>query len=112
MMEKIGKFKINKILHNRSTNVLDDFILPGAYGGLTRIDHAVLTSGGILCIQTKHYNGVVFSDPLEPQWTNVDGTHSRKFLNSLIQNEGSTKALQKFQSPYRLHWYGTIYVRT
>jgi hypothetical protein len=95
MTKKIGKYRIHKVLHSRSTNVLDDFILPGAYGGLTRVDHAILTSGGILCIQTKHYNGVVFGDPQKPQWTNVDGAHRRKFLNPLIQNEGRTKALQK-----------------
>jgi hypothetical protein len=73
---------------------MDDFILPGAYGGLTHIDFAILTSGGILCIQAKHYNGVVFGGPEEPQWTNVDGIHRRKFLNPMIQNEGRTRALQ------------------
>jgi hypothetical protein len=30
----------------------------------------------------------------EPQWTNVDGVHRRKFLNPLIQNEGRTRALR------------------
>ncbi len=93
--EKIGKRKIHKILNARSPDLLEDFILPGAYGGLTHIDHAILTSGGILCIQTKHYNGTVFGGADEPQWTNVDGIRRRKFLNPLIQNEGRKKALQK-----------------
>jgi hypothetical protein len=93
--EKIGKRRIHKILNARSPDLLEDFILPGAYGGLTHIDYAILTSGGILCIQTKHYNGIVFGAADEPQWTNVDGVHRRKFLNPLIQNEGRTKALQK-----------------
>ncbi len=93
--EKIGKRKIHKILNARSPDLLEDFILPGAYGGLTHIDHAILTSGGILCIQTKHYNGIVFGGADEPQWTNVDGIRRRKFLNPLIQNEGRKKALQK-----------------
>ena len=92
---KIGKSKVRKILNARSADVLDDVLLPGAYGGLTRIDHAILTSGGILCIQTKHYNGIVFGDADEPQWTNVDGVVQRKFLNPLIQNEGRTRALRK-----------------
>jgi len=91
----VGKRRIRRILDARCTEVLEDFILPGAYGGLTRIHHAVLTSGGILCIQTKHYNGVVFGAPDEPQWTNVDGVHRRKFLNPMIQNEGRRRALQK-----------------
>ncbi|MBT8077667.1 MAG: NERD domain-containing protein [Gammaproteobacteria bacterium] len=93
--ERTGQRRIQKILSTRSKDVLNQFILPGAYGGLTQIDHAILTSGGILCIQTKHYNGIVFGAPDEPQWTNVDGVHRQKFLNPLIQNEGRTKALQK-----------------
>jgi len=93
--EKIGKRKIHRILNARSPDLLEDFILPGAYGGLTHIDHAILTSGGILCIQTKHYNGIVFGGADEPQWTNVDGIRRRKFLNPLIQNEGRKKALKK-----------------
>ncbi len=92
---KISARRIHKVLSTRSKDVLDDFLLPGAYGGRTRIDHAVLTSGGILCIQTKHYNGIIFGDAGEPQWTNVDGIHRRKFLNPVIQNEGRTRALQK-----------------
>jgi hypothetical protein len=93
--QKIGKHRIRRVLRSRSAEVLEDFILPGAYGGLTHIDHAILTSGGILCIQTKHYNGVVFGAADEPQWTNVDGAQRRKFLNPLIQNEGRSRALQK-----------------
>ena len=92
---RLGRRRIHRILNARTADVLEDFILPGAYGGLTHIDHAILTSGGILCIQTKHYNGVVFGDADEPQWTNVDGIQRRKFLNPLIQNEGRTRALQK-----------------
>lgn len=91
---KVGTRRIHKVLLARSKDVLDDFLLPGAYGGLTRIDHAILTSGGILCIQTKHYNGIVFGGSNEPQWTNVNGIRRRKFLNPLIQNEGRTRALQ------------------
>ena len=91
---RLGAMRIRRVLEQRSPDVLHDFILPGAYGGLTKIDHAILTAGGILCIQTKHYNGVVFGGEDEPQWSNVDGSVRRRFLNPLIQNEGRTRALQ------------------
>jgi len=91
---RIGTLRIRRALEARSPDVLHDFILPGAYGGLTKIDHAILTAGGVLCIQTKHYSGIVFGGEEEPQWTNVDGTLRRRFLNPLIQNEGRTRALQ------------------
>ncbi|MGI9272016.1 MAG: nuclease-related domain-containing protein [Woeseiaceae bacterium] len=90
----LGSIRIRRALEQRSPDVLHDFILPGAYGGLTKIDHAILTAGGILCIQTKHYNGIVFGAEDEAQWTNVDSTVKRRFLNPLIQNEGRTRALQ------------------
>jgi len=92
---KIGQWRIRTALAKRSPDVLHDFMLPGAYGGLAKLDHAILTAGGILCIQTKHYNGVVFGGENEAQWTNVDGVTRRRFLNPLIQNEGRTRALQK-----------------
>jgi len=92
---KIAGRRVRKILVARSKDVLEDLLLPGAYGGLAHIDHAILTSGGIICILTKNYNGIIFGDADEPQWTNIDGIHRRKFLNPLIQNEGRTRALQK-----------------
>ena len=92
---RIGQMRIRKALEKRSPDVLHDFILPGAYGGLAKIDHAILTAGGILCIQTKHFNGIVFGGEDEAQWTNVDGAKRRRFLNPLIQNEGRTRALRK-----------------
>ena len=93
---KIGQWRIRRALAKRSPDVLHDFILPGAYGGLAKIDHAILTAGGILCIQAKHCNGIVFGGEDEAQWTNVDGVKRRRFLNPLIQNEGRPRALRKF----------------
>jgi len=92
---KIGQIRIRAALKKRSPDVLHDFILPGAYGGLAKIDHAILTAGGILCIQSKHYNGVVFGGEDEPQWTSIDSVNRRRFLNPLIQNEGRARALRK-----------------
>ncbi|MDX1403375.1 MAG: nuclease-related domain-containing protein [Woeseiaceae bacterium] len=95
VVEKLGKRRIRKVLRAKSPDVLEDFILPGAYGGLTHIDFAILTSGGILCLRTIHCNGIVFGAADEPQWTNVDSVRRRRFLNPLIQNDGRTRALQK-----------------
>jgi hypothetical protein len=91
---RIGTFRIRRALDKRSPDVLHDFILPGAYGGLKKIDHAILTAGGIICIQTKHYNGIIFGAEDEPQWTNVEGVNRRRFFNPVIQNESRTRALQ------------------
>jgi hypothetical protein len=95
VISKIGKLRIRAALKKSSPDILHDFILPGAYGGLTKVDHAVMTAGGVLCIQSKHYNGVVFGGEDDPQWTNIDGVKRRRFLNPLIQNEGRSRALRK-----------------
>ena len=95
LVARLGEVRIRRALEARSKDVLHDFMLPGAYGGIAGIDHAIMTAGGILCIQTKHYNGIIFGEDDEPQWTNVNGVTRRRFLNPLIQNEGRTRALQK-----------------
>lgn len=95
LTRRIGQARIKSALQKRSPDVLHDFILPGAYGGLAQLDHAILTAGGILCIQTKHMSGVVFGGEDEPQWTHVDGVSRRRFLNPLIQNEGRARALRQ-----------------
>ena len=92
---KIGRMRLRATLEKCSTDVLHDFILPGAYGGLTKIDHAILTAGGIICIQSKHYKGVVFGGEDEAQWTNIDSVNRRRFLNPLIQNEGRARTMRK-----------------
>jgi hypothetical protein len=92
---RIGLRRIRRALAKRSKDVLHDFIIPGAHGGLAKIDHAILTSGGILCIESKHCNGIVIGGEDEAQWTNVDGVRRRRFLNPLIRNEGRRRALRR-----------------
>lgn len=95
LIGRIGRKRVERALKKQGKDVLDDFILPGAYGGLVRIDHALLTPGGILCIRTVHFNGIVFGGENEAQWTNVDGPERRRFLNPIIQNEGRVRALRQ-----------------
>ena len=91
---RFSKARIRRALLARSRDLLADFIIPGAYGGLARIDYAVMTPGGILCVRTVHANGIVFGGEDEAQWTNIDGTRRRRFINPIIQNEGRTRAMR------------------
>ncbi len=90
----LGELRVRRVLGRHGEDQLHDIIVPGAYGGLARIDHAVLTSGGILCIRTVHCHGIVFGGQDDAQWTHVDGITRRRFLNPLIQNEGRSRALR------------------
>jgi hypothetical protein len=91
---RIGRWRVRTVLDRFSADVLHEFIVPGAYGGLARIEYAVLTSGGVLCLQSKFCNGAVFGEADDAQWTNVDGGNRQRFLNPLIQGEGRRRALQ------------------
>jgi len=93
LLLKLRQRRMESLLQRKGRALLKNFIVPGAYGGLARIDYALLTAGGILCIRTIHGDGVVFGDQDDPQWTHVDGIGRRRFLNPLIQNEGRRRAL-------------------
>jgi len=92
--KRYGQWRVKSLLERHGPDVLHDFILPGANGGLAKIDHAILSGGGILCIQVRHYRGTVFGTAEDAQWTNVDGVERRRFLNPLVQSEGCRRALQ------------------
>ena len=87
--------RVKRAIRRSGLESLDNFILPGACDGLNRVDHAVLTSGGIICIRAKSCSGMVFGTARDPQWTNVDGADQSRFLNPLIQNAGRVRTLQK-----------------
>lgn len=91
---RVGRWRIRTVLDRFSADILHEFIVPGAYGGLARIEYAMLTSGGVLCLQSKYCNGTVFGETDDAQWTNVDGVSRQRFLNPLIQSEGRRRALQ------------------
>ena len=93
--EQVGNRRIEKLLHAHSTEVLSNVILPGVYGGLTRIDHLIMTAGGVICILAKHHGGSIVCSENEAQWTHVDGGRRRRFLNPRIQNEGRVNAVRR-----------------
>jgi len=92
---RFGRRRLRRDLQKSGLYRLENFILPGLCDGLTRVDHAVLTTAGLVCIRAKHGNGLVFGTETEPQWSCVDGVDNSQFLNPLIQNAGRAKALQK-----------------
>ena len=91
----IAHKRLTRLLNSAGVEVLHDVILPSACDGLTRIDHIVLMAGGVVCVQTNSQSGTIFGAPDDPQWSWIDGTRRRPFLNPVIQNEGHVKALRK-----------------
>ena len=86
-------------LRSYSEYLLSDFIVPGAYGGLSKVDHALLTPVGVVCIRAVHRHGKVYASDHDAQWFQVAGGDRRRFLNPRIQNEGRARALTSALSP-------------
>lgn len=95
LLRRIGHWRMQRVINAMSPTHSDGCLLHGAYGGLVRLDHVVLTAAGFVCIRAVHGSGTVFGAADDPQWTLVDGDVRRRFLNPMIQNEGRCRALRQ-----------------
>jgi hypothetical protein len=89
-----GERAVARVLNRLGEVALHDIILPDGRGGLTQIDHLVLTPAGLLVVETKNYAGQVLGQPQDKKWTQRLGRQSFTFQNPLRQNYLHTQALQ------------------
>lgn len=76
-------------------DALHDVILPNGQGGLTQIDHLLLTAEGILVVETKSFTERIFGRQKESHWTQCFGRKSYKIANPLRQNYGHIQAVKE-----------------
>ncbi|HYQ90480.1 MAG TPA: nuclease-related domain-containing protein, partial [Candidatus Competibacteraceae bacterium] len=91
-----GERAVARVLNRLGEAALHDIILPDGRGGLTQIDHLVLTPAGLglLVVETKNYSGQVLGQPQDSKWTQRLGRQSFAFLNPLRQNYLHLQALK------------------
>lgn len=89
-----GERRVGAVLDRLGAQTLHDVILPDDHGGLTQVDHLVLTGAGLLVVETKNYRGSIFGQAREPQWTQRLGRRSFTFQNPLRQNYAHTQAVK------------------
>ncbi len=91
---QLGEFAISLLLNqigetyevwNNLTLIID--------GDSTQIDHIVISTKGIFVIETKSFQGLVFGQVKDAQWTQIAGKMKRQFQNPLRQNYKHTKFL-------------------
>ena len=90
----VGERAVGRVLDRLGKAALHDIILPDGRGGLTQIDHLVLTQAGLLVVETKNYAGQVLGQPQDKKWTQRLGRQSFTFQNPLRQNYLHTQALK------------------
>jgi restriction system protein len=61
--------------------------------GTTQIDHVILSRYGLFVIETKNYQGWIFGNASQKEWTQSIYGKKNKFQNPLHQNYRHTKAL-------------------
>ena len=87
-------------LDSHHYKVLDDLMLP-SLGNLktTQIDHIVVSTYGVFCIETKSYSGWIFGNAHQQHWTQVIYRHKTRFYNPLRQNYAHVKAIEALIRP-------------
>ena len=94
--EKMVQFnfwlKLDEKLYQRCHNV----IIPSA-NGTTQIDHILVSTYGIFVVETKNFNGWIFGNENDAQWTqSFPGGNKFRFQNPLHQNYRHTKCLAEY----------------
>lgn len=82
-------------LDPKNYKVIDDLLLP-SHGSLpsTQIDHVIVSTFGIYCIETKNYSGWIFGNSKDQYWTQVIYRRKERFYSPLRQNYAHIKALE------------------
>jgi hypothetical protein len=90
----VGELQVAGVLDRIGMDALHDVVLPDGRGGLTQVDHLVLTAAGILVVETKNYGGMIFGRGGEPTWTQRVGRQTHAFQNPLRQNHLHVQAVR------------------
>jgi hypothetical protein len=91
---KTDKMTVGQALAQCSPYVLHDVIIPDGKGDTIRLEHVLLTTVGILVVETTRYRGLIFGKPRDRHWTQRQGQSSHRFVNPLWQNQFHVKTLQ------------------
>jgi hypothetical protein len=62
--------------------------------GSTQVDHILVSRFGVFVIETKDYNGWIFANPKQAEWTQVLYRRKFRFQNPIFQNLGHVRAVQ------------------
>lgn len=63
--------------------------------GTTQVDHILVSCFGIFVIETKNYNGWIFANSKQANWTQVLFNRKSQFQNPIFQNFRHVRAVQE-----------------
>lgn len=102
---KLGLSRLPKDIYKRFDNVY----VPGEEGGVTEIDHVIVSRFGIFVVETKNYDGYLYGTENDRRWTQSFNKHAKvKIGNPLRQNEGHISYLMKFLNMPKNKFYSVV----
>lgn len=99
---ELGEAAVRKVLKRLNRDAyysLHDLLLPKANAGTAQIDHLVVSIFGVFVIETKNYNGYVYGEEQQANWTQMLGGRTFTLSNPIWQNKGHVKAVQALLEP-------------
>ena len=107
-----GELKVAKTLWRLDESkyrVLNNIYL-AANGGITQIDHVIVSIYGIFVIETKNYKGWIHGSQNSEQWALTYYREKIKFRNPIKQNNGHIFMIKKVLSRFKNIRYHSIIV--
>ena len=103
---RIGEKRVTNNLNKLPSDkyfVFNDIMIPSR-NGTSQIDHVVVSQYGAFAIETKNYDGWIYGNANDKNWTQVLNKNTKhRFPNPLIQNYGHVKALEDLLSVKDIH---------
>jgi hypothetical protein len=94
--ELMGAAAHRLLLDREIYRALNNLTLPTS-NGTAQIDHVLVSRFGIFVIEAKHYQGWIFGNEHQAQWTQcLPGGRKFRFQNPLRQNYRHIKAMMEF----------------
>lgn len=83
LRHRSARRRIVRAIAAAATATLRDVLLPDGSGGYLHVDFLLLTGRGILVVDLRDVQGIVFGGEHMSEWTVMDGTTRSTFLNPL-----------------------------
>lgn len=89
--ENNTKDALKKLPKDKYTIINDIYICIN--GSIHQIDHVIVSSYGIFCIETKQWNGLILGNKYDKNWIKYMGKNKYICENPIRQNYGHVKSL-------------------
>lgn len=85
---------VHEVIRSLGLKYIKDVVLPDGVDGLVFMDYLLLCPGGLVALDIKHQEGVLFGGDAVDQWSQVVRHRTYKFPNPLYHHQTQLQALK------------------